>query len=90
MPFLISCRWPRLPRQVCAKAINAIVIGLYYLVFFTSNSVVGKISGFLETWPTTNFWLLHAAFATGAGLCFVIFKFFISHHLEAEGNHAAV
>nr|MBA3273943.1 hypothetical protein [Chthoniobacterales bacterium] len=43
------------------KAINATIIGLYYLAFFAANTMVGWIGGFLETWPTTNFWLLHAA-----------------------------
>jgi proton-dependent oligopeptide transporter, POT family len=71
------------------KAINATVIGLYYLAFFAANSMVGKIGGFLETWPTTNFWLLHAAFATGAGLGFVVFKFVVSHHLETDEQNAA-
>jgi proton-dependent oligopeptide transporter, POT family len=66
------------------KAINATIIGLYYLAFFLANSMVGKIGGFLEKWPTTNFWLLHAAFALGAGLCFVIFKFVVQRHLTTE------
>jgi POT family proton-dependent oligopeptide transporter len=66
------------------KAINATIIGLYYLAFFTANSIVGWVGGFLETMPTTNFWLLHAAFALGSGLCFVAFKFIAGHHLEAE------
>jgi POT family proton-dependent oligopeptide transporter len=70
--------------KLAPKAINATVIGLYYLAFFAANSMVGKIGGFLETWPTTKFWLLHAAFAAGSGLCFVIFKFVAGHHLEAE------
>src|SRR3954469_20234721 len=66
------------------KTINATVIGLYYLAFFAANSMVGKIGGFLETWPTTKFWLLHAAFAAGSGLCFVAFKFVVSRRLAAE------
>src|SRR3954453_388308 len=66
------------------KAINATVIGLYYLAFFAANSLVGKIGGFLETWPTTKFWLLHAAFAAGSGLCFVAFKFLVSPRLAAD------
>jgi proton-dependent oligopeptide transporter, POT family len=66
------------------KAINATIIGLYYLAFFAANTMVGWVGGFLEKWPTTNFWLLHAAFALGAGLCFVIFKFVAGHRLEAE------
>jgi POT family proton-dependent oligopeptide transporter len=66
------------------KAINATIIGLYYLAFFTGNSIVGWVGGFYETWPTTNFWLLHAAFALGSGLCFVLFKFIAGHHLQVE------
>jgi len=66
------------------KAINATIIGLYYLAFFAANTMVGWIGGFLEKWPTTNFWLLHAAFALGSGLCFVIFKVVVQRHLTVE------
>ncbi len=66
------------------KAINATVIGLYYLAFFAANTMVGWVGGFYEKWPTTNFWLLHAAFAAGSGVCFLLFKFIIGHHLEPE------
>jgi POT family proton-dependent oligopeptide transporter len=66
------------------KAINATIIGLYYLAFFLANTMVGWIGGFLEKWPTTNFWLLHAAFALGAGLCFVIFKLVVQRQLQVE------
>src|SRR4051812_26702511 len=66
------------------KAINATIIGLYYLAFFAANTMVGWVGGFLEKWPTTNFWLLHAAFALGAGLAFVVFKLLVSRRLEVE------
>lgn len=66
------------------KAINATVIGLYYLAFFFANSMVGWVGGFYQTMATTNFWLLHAALAAGAGVCFVIFKFVASHQLMVE------
>jgi POT family proton-dependent oligopeptide transporter len=46
--------------------------------------MVGWIGGFLETWSTTNFWLLHAAFAAASGLCFVAFKLLVSRRLEVE------
>jgi len=72
--------------RLAPKAINATIIGLYYLAFFGANTMVGWIGGFLEKWPTTNFWLLHAAFALGSGLCFVAFKFIAGHHLEAEAK----
>jgi POT family proton-dependent oligopeptide transporter len=71
------------------KAINATIIGLYYLAFFLANTMVGWVGGFLEKWPTTNFWLLHAAFALGSGLCFVIFKFVVQRHLTTDDAPAA-
>jgi len=70
--------------KVAPKAINATIIGLYYLAFFAANSLVGWVGGFYETMPTTTFWLLHAGFAAGSGLCFVLFKFIVAHHLEAD------
>jgi POT family proton-dependent oligopeptide transporter len=72
--------------KVAPKSINSTIIGLYYLAFFAANSLVGWVGGFYETMPTTTFWLLHAAFAAGSGLCFLIFKFFVAHHLEPEAS----
>jgi len=72
--------------KVAPKAINATIIGLNYLAFFAANSLVGWIGGFYETMPTTTFWLLHAGFAAGSGLCFLLFKFIVSHHLEPEAK----
>ncbi len=66
------------------KAINATIIGLYYLAFFFANSLVGWVGGFYQTMPTTTFWLMHAGFAVGSGLCFVIFKLVVSRHLSVE------
>ncbi len=62
------------------------IIGLYYLTFFAPNSLVGWVGGFYQTMPTTTFWLLHAGFALGSGLCFVLFKFIVGHHLEANAR----
>ncbi len=70
--------------KVAPKAINATIIGLYYLAFFAANSLVGWIGGFYETMPTTTFWLLHAGLAAGAGFCFLLFKIFVGHRLDPE------
>jgi proton-dependent oligopeptide transporter, POT family len=72
--------------KVAPKSINATIIGLYYLAFFAANSLVGWVGGFYETMPTTTFWLLHAGFAAGSGLCFLLFKFIVAHHLEPEAK----
>jgi POT family proton-dependent oligopeptide transporter len=69
--------------KLAPKAINATVIGLYYLAFFAGNSMVGWIGGWLETMPTTSFWLLHAGFAAGAGAVFLLFKLLLSRRLMA-------
>ncbi|MEP6821995.1 MAG: peptide MFS transporter [Chthoniobacterales bacterium] len=72
--------------KVAPKAINATIIGLYYLAFFFANTIVGWVGGFYQTMPTTTFWLMHAGFAAGSGLCFVLFKFVVGHHLDAKAQ----
>ena len=67
--------------KVAPKAVNATVIGLYYLAFFTANALVGWIGGFYETMPTPQFWLLHAGLAAGSGLCFMLFKLVVGRRL---------
>lgn len=60
--------------KLAPKAINATAIGLYYLAFFAGNWTVGRIGGWYESMPTTQFWLLHAGCAGVAGICFLLFK----------------
>lgn len=67
--------------RLAPKAINATVIGLYYLAFFVGNSMVGWIGGWFEIMPVTQFWLLHAGFAIFSGLIFVLFKLFLAKPL---------
>jgi POT family proton-dependent oligopeptide transporter len=73
--------------KLAPKAINATVIGLYYLAFFAGNSLVGYVGGFLSTMPVTSFWLLHAGFAAVSGAVFVLFKVFMGKRFAdaAEG-----
>jgi len=71
------------------KAINATMIGIYYLAFFTGNKLVGKIGALLTTMPTTRFWLLHAGLAAGSGVCFLIFKLVAGRSLEATAEAEA-
>ncbi|MFD0847446.1 peptide MFS transporter [Sphingosinicella xenopeptidilytica] len=69
--------------KLAPRAINATVIGLYYLAFFSGNALVGWIGGFYETMRTTEFWLLHAGLAAGAGVVFLLFKLFMGRRLAA-------
>jgi proton-dependent oligopeptide transporter, POT family len=69
--------------KVAPKALNATVIGLYYLAFFSANAMVGWVGGFYKTMPTPQFWLLHAGFAGFAGLAFILFKVVLGNKLKA-------
>lgn len=71
--------------KLAPKAINATVIGLYYLAFFMGNSMVGYIGGWYREMPTTNFWLMHAGFAAISGAIFLLFKLFLEKRL-LSGN----
>jgi POT family proton-dependent oligopeptide transporter len=68
--------------KVAPKAINATVIGLYYLAFFGANSLVGWIGGWFETMPVTTFWLVHVASAAVGGVAFLTFKLLFSSRLD--------
>lgn len=68
--------------RLAPPAINATVIGIYYLAFFAGNSLVGWVGGWLEIMPTTTFWLIHAAFGAAAGVVFLILKFALAERLK--------
>jgi POT family proton-dependent oligopeptide transporter len=73
--------------KIAPRAINATVIGLYYLAFFSANKIVGEIGKLYSTLPTTTFWLLHVASAVVGLVAFVLFKLFVSDRMAAA--HAA-
>jgi len=68
--------------RVAPKAVNATMIGLYFLAFFIGNSLVGWVGSFYTTMPTPAFWLMHAGFAAFSGAVFVLFKVFLGPHLS--------
>ncbi|MEA3003474.1 MAG: proton-dependent oligopeptide transporter, family [Sphingomonadales bacterium] len=67
--------------KVAPRAINATVIGLYYLAFAAANAVVGKIGGLYSSLPTTSFWLIHVASAAIGLVAFLLFKLFVGRRL---------
>jgi POT family proton-dependent oligopeptide transporter len=50
------------------KAVGGMMTGVYYVLFFFANMMVGWFGGFLERVPGTQFWLLHAAVVFTAAL----------------------
>jgi POT family proton-dependent oligopeptide transporter len=76
--------------RAAPKAMAATIIGIYYLHLFAGNQTVGLLGTLLEKMPATNFWLMHAAIAFGAGVVFlVVGRFFaklLSHENTAGGN----
>jgi POT family proton-dependent oligopeptide transporter len=73
--------------KVAPRAINATVLGIYYLAFFAANKVVGYVGGLYATMPTTSFWLLHVATA-GIGLvAFVVFKLVLGKRMTQSEAH---
>ena len=69
--------------KVAPKALNATIIGFYYLAFFSGNAIVGWVGASYKTMPTPQFWLLHAGFAGIAGLAFILFKLVLGKRLTA-------
>jgi POT family proton-dependent oligopeptide transporter len=67
--------------KLAPRAINSIVIGFYYLAFFTGNHTLATVGGWYSTMPTTQFWLVHAGFAAAAGIVFILFKLVLAKRL---------
>jgi POT family proton-dependent oligopeptide transporter len=74
--------------RLAPKSINATVLGLYYLAFFAANAIVGWVGGFYTTLPTTTFWLIHAGFAAGTGVVFLLFKLLLAKRLMGKPEPA--
>ena len=72
--------------KVAPKAINATVIGIYYLAFFAGNSIVGWVGGWYESMATPTFWLMHAGFAAVSGAVFILYKLALGRLLEPEAD----
>jgi proton-dependent oligopeptide transporter, POT family len=71
--------------RLAPRAINSIVIGLYYVAFFLGNQAMGRIGGWYSSMPTPDFWLVHAAIGAGAGFVFLLFKLLLAGRLiQAE------
>lgn len=60
--------------KVAPRALNATVIGIYYLTFFLANTIVGVIGGWYSTMPTPQFWLMHVGTAVAGLVGFVLFR----------------
>jgi proton-dependent oligopeptide transporter, POT family len=75
--------------KIAPRQINATVIGLYYLAFFTANKVVGQVGQLYSSLPTTTFWLLHVASAAVGLVAFVLFKAVLGKRLDGPGPEPA-
>lgn len=67
--------------KVAPRALNATVVGIYYLAFFGANKIVGEVGGWYSSMPTTSFWLFHVATAVVGLVAFVLFKLFLGKRL---------
>lgn len=74
--------------KIAPRQINATVIGLYYLAFFSANKIVGEVGQLYSTMDTPTFWLLHVASAAVGLAAFALFKMFMSRRM-AEHHEAA-
>jgi len=68
--------------KIAPRAINATVIGIYYLAFFLANKIVGYVGEWFSSMPTTTFWLIHVASAVVGLIAFIVFKFTIGRRMD--------
>ncbi len=70
--------------KLAPKALNATIVGIYYLAFFGANKVVGEVGTWYSSMPTTSFWLFHVATAAVGLVAFILFKLFLAKRLMGE------
>lgn len=67
--------------KLAPRALNATIIGIYYLSFFAANKIVGEVGTWYETMATPTFWLFHVGTAAVGLVAFVFFKLFLAKRL---------
>lgn len=72
--------------KLAPKALNATVVGIYYLAFFAANYMVGTIGGWYSSMPTTSFWLFHVGTSVVGLVAFVLFKLFLAKRLMGDDD----
>ena len=70
--------------KLAPKALNATIVGIYYLAFFGANKIVGEVGTWYSSIPTTSFWLFHVATAAVGLVAFILFKLFLAKRLMGE------
>jgi POT family proton-dependent oligopeptide transporter len=58
--------------RAAPKAVTGTIMGLYYLLFFLANNLVGWLGGLLEKLNAVNFWLLHAGLIAAAAAVLLV------------------
>jgi POT family proton-dependent oligopeptide transporter len=75
--------------RAAPAAMGGTIIGIYYLHLFAGNQTVGILGTLLERMPASQFWLMHAAIAAGAGVVFLIVGRFFAKWLSHENTSEA-
>jgi POT family proton-dependent oligopeptide transporter len=71
--------------RTAPKAVNATMIGVYYLSVFLGSVVSGRLGGLYEKLTASQFWILHAAIVAAGGAIFLVFAPTLRRAFAAEG-----
>jgi POT family proton-dependent oligopeptide transporter len=72
------------------KSIGGMVTGLYYVLLFFTNMLVGWLGGFLERMSGGQFWMLHVAVVGSAAIVFLVVRGAVGRVLATAQEAAAV
>ena len=67
--------------RAAPRAINSLMIGVYFLSVFAGSLLVGWVGQFYEKMSVATFWLLHTGAAGAAGLIILVLWKPLSHAL---------
>lgn len=83
------CAWPTILAFVSRRSpphVKAMMMGVAYLVAFTSSTLAGVLSGFYEDTPPARFFILMALIPSGAAFFIFVLRGWIARALDAASD----
>jgi POT family proton-dependent oligopeptide transporter len=73
-----------LTSRAAPPAVNAMMVGCYYLALFAGSNISGWLGRFYETMPSGQFWAMHGAIAAAGAVLILVLKSWMVRAMRLE------
>jgi POT family proton-dependent oligopeptide transporter len=75
--------------RLAPRAVNATMMGVYFLSVFLGSVISGRLGGLYEKLSPFQFWSLHAALCASGGVLLLVIGAFVAREFKPAGMHSA-